>query len=257
MATAPSVQTRRDELVERLFASALGGDGPALRLPGRSARAVPRARRSRPGDVRRAGRRGRRPRALRARVARAAGDGRHPRDAVDPDAADDGAPLRAARRPRRGPARRRPASTTWRRWRRLLVACALPIHALLDAFRTGDGVPYADYGADLHEGQARFTRPLFDALLATEWLPAVPAIHERLTSGDAGPRVADVACGLGRSSIAIARGYPKRDRRRDRPRRGLDRRGAAASSPAAASRTAWRSPAATPPIPSSPAATTS
>jgi 2-polyprenyl-3-methyl-5-hydroxy-6-metoxy-1,4-benzoquinol methylase len=90
----------------------------------------------------------------------------------------------------------------------LVVACALPIHAVLEAFRTGDGVPYADYGADLHEGQARFSQPLFDNLLATDWFPAVPAIHDRL-SGDPPARVADVACGLGRSSIAIARGYPK------------------------------------------------
>jgi SAM-dependent methyltransferase len=90
----------------------------------------------------------------------------------------------------------------------LLVACALPIHAVLEAFRSGDGVPYADYGADLHEGQARFTQPLFDNLLATEWLPAVPTIHDRL-NGDPPARVADLACGLGRSSIAIARAYPK------------------------------------------------
>ena len=90
----------------------------------------------------------------------------------------------------------------------LVVACALPIHAVLEAFRTGDGVPYADYGADLHEGQARFTQPLFDNLLATDWFPAVPTIHDRL-NGDPPARVADVACGLGRSSIAIARGYPK------------------------------------------------
>src|SRR5258708_5661771 len=91
----------------------------------------------------------------------------------------------------------------------LVVACALPIHAVLEAFRTGDGVPYADYGADLHEGQARFTRPLFDTLLATEWLPAVPAIHDRLDR-DPPASVAALACGLGRSSIPIARG----DRRR-------------------------------------------
>ncbi len=90
----------------------------------------------------------------------------------------------------------------------LVVACALPIHAVLEAFRTGDGVPYADYGTDLHEGQARFTRPMFDELLATEWFPAVPAIHDRL-QGDPRAHVADLACGLGRSSIAIARGYPK------------------------------------------------
>src|SRR5215211_1856434 len=90
----------------------------------------------------------------------------------------------------------------------LLVACALPIHAVLEAFQSGDGVPYADYGADLHEGQARFTQPLFDNLLASDWFPAVPTIHDRL-NGDPPARVADVACGLGRSSIAIARGYPK------------------------------------------------
>jgi SAM-dependent methyltransferase len=90
----------------------------------------------------------------------------------------------------------------------LVVACALPIHAVLEAFRTGDGVPYADYGADLHEGQARFSQPLFDNLLATEWLPAVPTIHDRLDR-EPPARVADLACGLGRSSIAIARGYPR------------------------------------------------
>jgi SAM-dependent methyltransferase len=89
-----------------------------------------------------------------------------------------------------------------------VVACTRPIDALLAAFRTGGGVPYADYGEDLHEGQARFTRPMFEHLLAQEWLPAVPEVHERLLA-DPPARVADVACGLGRSSLAIARGYPK------------------------------------------------
>jgi hypothetical protein len=44
-----------------------------------------------------------------------------------------------------------------------------------DAFRTGDGIPYADYGTDLHKGQAEFTRPMFESLLGTEWLPAIPS----------------------------------------------------------------------------------
>jgi 2-polyprenyl-3-methyl-5-hydroxy-6-metoxy-1,4-benzoquinol methylase len=90
---------------------------------------------------------------------------------------------------------------------RLLVACLRPIDALLEAYRGGGGVPYADYGADLHEGQAAFTRPLFSRLLAQEWLPAVPEIDERLRA-DPPARVADLACGGGISSIAIARGYP-------------------------------------------------
>jgi len=91
---------------------------------------------------------------------------------------------------------------------KLVVACTQPLDALLAAFRTGDGVPYAEYGADLHEGQAAFTRPMFESLLGTEWLPSIPDVHARL-EGDPPARVADVACGEGYSSLAIARAYPK------------------------------------------------
>ena len=90
----------------------------------------------------------------------------------------------------------------------LVVACVRPMDAVLEAFRTGEGVPYADYGADLHAGQARFTRPMFDQLLTEDWLPSVPEVHDRLLA-DPPARVADVACGEGWSSMAIARGYPK------------------------------------------------
>jgi 2-polyprenyl-3-methyl-5-hydroxy-6-metoxy-1,4-benzoquinol methylase len=83
-----------------------------------------------------------------------------------------------------------------------------PLEALLAAFSTGNGVPYADYGDDLHEGQAAFTKPLFENLLAKEWLPGAPEVHERLLA-DPPAHVADVACGQGRSSIELARGYPK------------------------------------------------
>jgi SAM-dependent methyltransferase len=90
---------------------------------------------------------------------------------------------------------------------KLVVSCVRPIDALLEAFRSGEGIPYADYGADMHEGQAEFTRPMFENLLGTEWLPAVPEVHERLQA-DPPARVADVACGEGYSSLAIARSYP-------------------------------------------------
>jgi 2-polyprenyl-3-methyl-5-hydroxy-6-metoxy-1,4-benzoquinol methylase len=91
---------------------------------------------------------------------------------------------------------------------RAVVAAIRPIDAVLAAFRTGEGVPYADYGEDLHEGQAAFTRPLFENLLGKEWLPAVPELHKRLLA-DPPARVGDIACGQGRSSIEIARAYPK------------------------------------------------
>jgi 2-polyprenyl-3-methyl-5-hydroxy-6-metoxy-1,4-benzoquinol methylase len=91
---------------------------------------------------------------------------------------------------------------------RSVLASIRPIDALLEAVRSGGGVPYAAYGDDMHEGQAAFTRPLFEHLLGKEWLPSVPEIHERLLA-DPPATVADVACGQGRSSIEIAHAYPK------------------------------------------------
>jgi 2-polyprenyl-3-methyl-5-hydroxy-6-metoxy-1,4-benzoquinol methylase len=89
-----------------------------------------------------------------------------------------------------------------------VLASVRPMEKLLEAFRSGGGVAYADYGDDIHESQAAGTRPLFENLLGQEWLPAVPKLHERLHAEPAA-RVADIACGQGRSSIAIARAYPK------------------------------------------------
>ena len=88
----------------------------------------------------------------------------------------------------------------------MVVGSVRPLPALLEAYRTGGGVPFADYGEDLHEGQARFTRPLFVHQLAQEWLPLMPEVHARL--GQPGARVADVGMGQGYSSIAFAKGYP-------------------------------------------------
>jgi ubiquinone/menaquinone biosynthesis C-methylase UbiE len=79
---------------------------------------------------------------------------------------------------------------------------------LLDAFRKGVGVPYRDYGADAREGQADTNRTQFINFLGAEWLPAAKDVHERLQA-DPPARVADVACGTGWSTIAMARAYPK------------------------------------------------
>jgi 2-polyprenyl-3-methyl-5-hydroxy-6-metoxy-1,4-benzoquinol methylase len=91
---------------------------------------------------------------------------------------------------------------------RFVVAVGRPLPELRAAFRTGAGIPYADYGEDLCGAQAAFTRPLFDHLLGSEWLPAVADVHARLLA-DPPARVADLACGAGHSTIAIARAYPR------------------------------------------------
>ena len=86
------------------------------------------------------------------------------------------------------------------------VIRAMP--AVLEAFRTGGGVSWGAFGADVREAQAAQNRPAFLHLLGQEWLPAVPELHARLRA-DPPARVADVACGAGWSAIGIARAYPK------------------------------------------------
>ena len=89
----------------------------------------------------------------------------------------------------------------------LVAGCLKPLLQILQAYRTGEGVPFEEYGSDMAEGQARSTRPQFIHLLAHEWLPAMPDIHTRLQA-DSPSRVADIGMGLGWSSITIAQTYP-------------------------------------------------
>jgi SAM-dependent methyltransferase len=91
---------------------------------------------------------------------------------------------------------------------RFTMSLVRPLPALVDAFRAGEGLPYANYGADAREGQADANRPMFVNLLGSEWLPSVPDVHERLLAAPPA-RVADIGCGTGWSSISIARAYPK------------------------------------------------
>jgi 2-polyprenyl-3-methyl-5-hydroxy-6-metoxy-1,4-benzoquinol methylase len=83
-----------------------------------------------------------------------------------------------------------------------------PLWSVVEAFRSGTGVPYFEYGPDFIYGQAEANRPMFMFSLASEWLPQIPDVHERLQS-DPPALVADIACGGGWSSIAIARAYPR------------------------------------------------
>src|ERR671921_981438 len=89
-----------------------------------------------------------------------------------------------------------------------MVSITRPLPAVLEAFKTGGGVPYSDYGEDMREGIAHANRTMFVNLMGTEWLPAVSEAHERLRA-DPPARVADIGCGAGWSSISIARAYPK------------------------------------------------
>jgi 2-polyprenyl-3-methyl-5-hydroxy-6-metoxy-1,4-benzoquinol methylase len=86
------------------------------------------------------------------------------------------------------------------------LAATLP--ALLMAYRRGGGVPYTDYGAEFRNSIALLNRPMFLNQLGSQWLPAMPDVDRRLRA-DPPAKVADVGCGTGWSSIAIAKAYPK------------------------------------------------
>lgn len=89
---------------------------------------------------------------------------------------------------------------------RAAVGTLAPIDQLVQAFRTGEGVPYTEFGPSCREGIAAFNRPMFVNQLAQEWIPAVPEVEALLRAGDA--RVADMGCGQGWSSVSLALGHP-------------------------------------------------
>jgi 2-polyprenyl-3-methyl-5-hydroxy-6-metoxy-1,4-benzoquinol methylase len=85
------------------------------------------------------------------------------------------------------------------------VAGSGVLSALVDAYRGGTGISFGDYGEWVRRAQAAGNRPQFTNLLASEWLPVMPDVFARLEAGPA--RVADLGCGCGWSSIAIARAF--------------------------------------------------
>lgn len=98
----------------------------------------------------------------------------------------------------------RDAMTYLTPYTRMFVAAAQQLPAIMHAYRTGGGVNWRDFGPDMSEGQEWGNRPTYINALA-DWLASVDDLHERLL---AGARVADVGCGGGWSSIAIARAFP-------------------------------------------------
>lgn len=90
----------------------------------------------------------------------------------------------------------------------IVAGAVSPLDGVLEAFRSGGGVPFAAYGRDLRDGQARMNRVAFLQLLGREWLPSIPDVHHRLES-DPPAQVADIGCGAGWSSIGIAKSYTR------------------------------------------------
>jgi SAM-dependent methyltransferase len=88
---------------------------------------------------------------------------------------------------------------------RFAASIGAQLSPLLDAYRAGGGVAWADLGDDARDAQGDINRPWFLQRLG-DALAGVPSLHEVLSRPDA--RVADVGSGHGWSSIALAQAYP-------------------------------------------------
>jgi 2-polyprenyl-3-methyl-5-hydroxy-6-metoxy-1,4-benzoquinol methylase len=75
-----------------------------------------------------------------------------------------------------------------------------------EAIKAGKGFGWGEHHVDLFQGTKKFFRPGYVANLVSSWLPSLEGVVAKLESG---ARVADVGCGLGASTIIMARAFPK------------------------------------------------
>jgi SAM-dependent methyltransferase len=76
---------------------------------------------------------------------------------------------------------------------------------ITEAFRTGAGMGWHEHDEDVFLGCEQFFRPGYMANLVPSWIPALDGVQDKLRTG---ARVADIGCGLGASTILLAREYP-------------------------------------------------
>jgi hypothetical protein len=76
---------------------------------------------------------------------------------------------------------------------------------LVEAFRSGAGLPWAEHDHRLFAGTEAFFRAGYRQHLVSSWLPALEGVVDKL---EAGASVADVGCGHGASTIIMAEAFP-------------------------------------------------
>ncbi|MBV9946434.1 MAG: class I SAM-dependent methyltransferase, partial [Myxococcales bacterium] len=77
---------------------------------------------------------------------------------------------------------------------------------MTENFRTGRGLEWGAQHPCLFEGTERFFRSGYIGNLVGSWIPALEGVRPKLEDG---AEVADVGCGLGASTILMARAFPR------------------------------------------------
>jgi ubiquinone/menaquinone biosynthesis C-methylase UbiE len=73
------------------------------------------------------------------------------------------------------------------------------------SFRTGTGVRWGDSAGCLFCAAGAFFRPGYVNYIVQDWLPALVGVEDKLKTG---AKVADVGCGVGFSTLLMAKAYP-------------------------------------------------
>ena len=87
----------------------------------------------------------------------------------------------------------------------ILAGIGQTLDKVTEAYRTGGGVSFADYGPHMMRGQGAINRPAFTHDLVPAWIGAVDGLSKRLNRG---ATIADLGCGVGWASIAMAAQLP-------------------------------------------------
>ncbi len=86
------------------------------------------------------------------------------------------------------------------------AACWAATDKTTQNFRTGHGLEWGHQHPCLFQGTERFFRSGYIGNLMQSWIPALDGVQAKL---EAGAKVADVGCGVGASTILMAKAFPK------------------------------------------------
>jgi len=86
------------------------------------------------------------------------------------------------------------------------AACWAATDKATQNFRSGDGIEWGHQHPCLFQGTERFFRSSYIGNLLTAWIPSLEGVEAKLK---AGAKVADVGCGVGASTILMAKAFPR------------------------------------------------
>lgn len=87
----------------------------------------------------------------------------------------------------------------------LALGSLAAVPRIADSFRTGAGMGWHEHAEGVFHGCEKFFRPGYAANLVSSWIPALDSVQAKL---ERGASVADVGCGIGASTMLMARAFP-------------------------------------------------